>query len=75
MRILQVHVLKLLLLMHLQAQGMPSGAPAEACNNVYPNGHGGTSQDLRENPYSLDLTHFNELGGTLYYVPEETYES
>ena len=53
---------------------MPNGAPAEACSDIYPSGHGGSSQDLQENPFSLDLTALDELGGTLYYVPEETYE-
>ena len=59
----------------LKIHGLPSGAPGEACIKVYPVGHGGTSQDLQENPYSLDLSMFDELGGTLYYVPEQTYGS
>ena len=70
-----LHVLHLSLLVVL-ARGMSSGAPAAACSDIYPTGHGGGgSQDLQTNPYSLDLTEFNELGGTLYYVPEQTYES
>ena len=60
----------------LQAQSMPSGAPIEACSNVYPTGHGGISQDLQQNPFSLHISAvFDVLGGTLYYVPEQTYES
>ena len=72
MLVLQLLQLSLLV---LQVRGMPSGAPAEACSDVYPTGHGGASQDLQENPFSLDLTVLDELGGTLYYVPGETYES
>lgn len=68
-------VLLQLFLLVLQVRGMPNGAPAEACSDIYPSGHGGSSQDLQENPFSLDLNVLNELGGTLYYVPEETYES
>ena len=47
----------------------------EACSNVYPTGHGGISQELQQNPFSLNLAIFDVLGETLYYVPEQTYES
>lgn len=53
---------------------MPSGAPAEACTHVYPS-HGGTSQDIRDNPFYLNMTEFDEIGGTFYYLPETTYGS
>lgn len=62
-------------LLVLQVHSMPSGAPAEACSHVYPNGHGGTSQDIRDSPFYLNMGEFDELGGTLYYVPETTYGS
>ena len=47
----------------------------EACSNVYPTGHGGISQELQQNPFFLNLAIFDVLGETLYYVPEQTYES
>ena len=58
-----------------QAHAYPSGAPEEACSNIYPSGHGGMSQDLQENPFALNFTMFDEIGGTIYYVPEATYTS
>ena len=52
----------------------PSGAPAAACTNIYPEGHPGTSQDLDTNPFQLSLSNFDEsYGGEIFYVPEEQY--
>ena len=65
----------LLSVLFLRAHAYPSGAPAEACSNIYPSGHGGMSQDLQENPFALNLTDFDEIGGSVYYVPETTYNS
>ena len=67
-------ILLQLSLLFLQVQGLPSGAPAQACSAIYPVGHGGSSQGLQNNPFSLDMAVFDELGGTIYYVPEATYE-
>ena len=68
-------ILLQLSLLFLQVQGLPSGAPAQACSAIYPVGHGGSSQGLQNNPFSLDMAVFDKLGGTIYYVPEATYES
>ena len=58
------------------ARGWSSGAPTETCSDIYPAGHNGTnSLDLQANPYRLDLTAFDELGGTLYYVADQCYKS
>ena len=69
LRIIQLSLLAVVV------QGNATGAPLAACADVHPTGHTGSSQDLQTNPYSLNLTSFDELGGTLYYLPDRTYES
>jgi len=67
--------LNLLLLITLVGTN-PTGAPAEACTNIYPVGHAeiAASQDLRSNPFHLDLSDLDRSnGGTLYYIPQRTY--
>ena len=67
--------LNLLLLVKLVG-AHPTGAPAEACTNIYPVGHAeiAASQDLRSNPFQLDLLDLDHShGGTPYYIPQRTY--
>ena len=53
-----------------------TGAPVEACANIYPDPvlHAGFSQDLSTNPYQLSLSDFDETNGReFYYVPGQQY--
>ena len=55
-------------------QCYPTGAPAEACADIYPVGLSGSSLDLSTNPFQLSLSDFDEsYGGDLNYVPGEQY--
>lgn len=52
------------------ADANSAGAPAAACDNLTPN-HG--SPQTSEVPYVIDLTPFEDDGGTLVYTPGRTY--
>lgn len=45
-----------------------TGAPVGACNRIFPEGHGGSSQNLSTSPYTLDISALS--GG---YNPGQTY--
>lgn len=45
-----------------------TGAPSAACTRIFPEGHGGASQDLASSPYNLNIS---ALGDG--YLPGETY--
>ena len=66
----------LALLAPATVHAFPTGAPAEACVDIYPVGHAETavSQDLGNNPFQIDLSHMDHShGGSVYYVPGRAY--
>jgi hypothetical protein len=56
-----------------QSEGFSSGAPSEACSTLSPNpfDHGAPPQ-TSEVPYEVDLSAFDDGGGTLSYVPGQS---
>ena len=50
-----------------------TGAPAAACARIYPEGHGGTSQNFVSSPYALDISSLYHQSGNIYYTPGGTY--
>ena len=51
-----------------------TGAPSQACTDIYPEGHTGPSLDCSTSPFQLSLSDFDETyGGEFYYVPQESY--
>ena len=73
-RKMQVQCALLLLLSVGTVHCRSTGAPASACDDIYPVGHNGSSQDLSTNPYQLSLSDFDETnGGEFYYVPGQQY--
>jgi len=50
----------------------PTGAPLEACSTVTPN-HPATAQNST-NPYSIDLSVFDDGSGGFRYLPGRTYQ-
>lgn len=63
-----VAVLALLALFTESIWARSSGAPIQACATIFPVGHGGASQDLATNPYTLDISAFGSG-----YIPGQTY--
>ena len=64
-------VVAVLILSALLPEGgwaLPFGAPAGACNRIFPEGHGGASQDLGSSPYNLNISVLSDG-----YRPGETY--
>ena len=54
------------------ALSFSTGAPREACTTATPN-HPATPQNIT-NPYSIDLSAFDDGGGGFTYLPGKTYQ-
>ena len=68
-------ILLLLLSVVVTVHCYPSGAPSQACSDIYPM-HSGPSQDLSTNPFQLSLSDYDETnGGEYYYIPGKQYSS
>ena len=55
------------------ALSFPTGAPREACTTATPNHPPATPQNTT-NPYSIDLSVFDDGSGSFTYLPGRTYE-
>ena len=69
-------LLMIVLALFERSQSYSTGAPAEACNNIYPIGHANDteSQDLSSNPFHLDFSDLDHsYGGSVYFVPGQSY--
>ena len=67
-----VTVLLLLVSTVVPVISFPTGAPLEACSTVTPN-HPATAQ-TSTNPYSIDLSVFDDGSGGFTYLPGRTYQ-
>ena len=62
-----------LVVLGLQVEAYPGGAPPEACSNLMPR-HGNNNGQTTESPYELDLSLLRNASGNCYfYQPMMTY--
>ena len=62
-----------LVVLGLQVEAYPGGAPAEACSNLMPR-HNNINGQTTESPYELDLSLLRNASGNCYsYQPMMTY--
>ena len=67
--------LLLLLAGAVTVNGFTGGPPLQACNDIYPVGHSGSSQSLSSSPFQLSLPEFDQsYAGELFYIPGQQYQ-
>ena len=59
----------------VRVEGLPTGPPAAACNDITPNmfAHSGLSQPAATNPYEVNFGDLGDTASGFFYIPGDTY--